>query len=168
MYAYVHVVFLIFKNRRKLRWQVDLFCLAYSTQAISKSDFKMSCLWNKTFNDFMLRYSIMLYLPVLHVYCGFSPIYRWCHMPFFKKTVCGCYVRIGIGNHEGRAVYRVSSDSSTNCTTKQAVKWFYICKSLYHCSWSDMLILITSIPDSRNHRYSRNCKNISAWHNKNQ
>lgn len=116
----------------------------------------------------IFRYSIMLYLPVLHVYCGFSPIYRWCHMPFFKKTVCGCYVRIGIGNHEGRAVYRVSSDSSTNCSTKQAVKWFYICKSLYHCSWSDMLILITSIPDSRNHRYSRNCKNISAWHNKNQ
>lgn len=28
-------------------------------------------------------------------------------MPFFKKTVVGCYVRIGIGNHEGRAVYRV-------------------------------------------------------------
>ena len=29
-------------------------------------------------------------------------------MPFFKKTVVGCYVRIGIGNHEGRAVYRVA------------------------------------------------------------
>ena len=29
-------------------------------------------------------------------------------MPFFKETVVGCYVRIGIGNHDGRAVYRVS------------------------------------------------------------
>ena len=29
-------------------------------------------------------------------------------MPFFKKTVVGCYVRIGIGNHQGRPVYRVS------------------------------------------------------------
>ncbi|GFS02572.1 RNA polymerase-associated protein RTF1-like protein [Elysia marginata] len=33
---------------------------------------------------------------------------RWCHMPFFKKVVCGCFVRIGIGNHEGRPVYRVA------------------------------------------------------------
>ncbi|XP_071080562.1 RNA polymerase-associated protein RTF1 homolog [Haliotis cracherodii] len=33
---------------------------------------------------------------------------RWCHMPFFKRTVTGCFVRIGIGNHEGRAVYRVA------------------------------------------------------------
>ncbi len=34
---------------------------------------------------------------------------RWCHMPFFKNAVTGCFVRIGIGNHEGRAVYRVSN-----------------------------------------------------------
>ncbi|KAK7505509.1 hypothetical protein BaRGS_00003254 [Batillaria attramentaria] len=33
---------------------------------------------------------------------------RWCHMPFFNTVVVGCYVRIGIGNHEGRAVYRVA------------------------------------------------------------
>ncbi|XP_069117470.1 RNA polymerase-associated protein RTF1 homolog [Argopecten irradians] len=33
---------------------------------------------------------------------------KWCHMPFFVKTVQGCYVRIGIGNHEGQAVYRVA------------------------------------------------------------
>ena len=33
---------------------------------------------------------------------------RWCHMPFFDRIVVGCYVRIGIGNHDGRAVYRVS------------------------------------------------------------
>lgn len=35
-------------------------------------------------------------------------IEKWCHMPFFKKVVVGCYVRIGIGNHEGRPVYRVA------------------------------------------------------------
>jgi len=29
-------------------------------------------------------------------------------MPFFKYTVIGAFVRIGIGNHQGRAVYRVS------------------------------------------------------------
>ncbi|WAR18795.1 RTF1-like protein [Mya arenaria] len=33
---------------------------------------------------------------------------KWCHMPFFKQTVCGCFVRIGIGNHESRPVYRVA------------------------------------------------------------
>lgn len=32
---------------------------------------------------------------------------RWCSMPFFKKTVVGCFVKIGIGSHEGTAVYRV-------------------------------------------------------------
>lgn len=32
---------------------------------------------------------------------------KWCHMPFFKKTVVGCFVKIGIGNHDGRPVYRV-------------------------------------------------------------
>ena len=37
-------------------------------------------------------------------------------MPFFAETVHGCYVRIGIGAHEGRMVYRVShyySDSNS-------------------------------------------------------
>ena len=33
---------------------------------------------------------------------------KLCHFPIFKKTVLGCFVRIGIGNHEGRAVYRVT------------------------------------------------------------
>ncbi|KAK3597427.1 hypothetical protein CHS0354_040165 [Potamilus streckersoni] len=33
---------------------------------------------------------------------------KWCHMPFFRKVVNGCYVRVGIGNHEGKAVYRVA------------------------------------------------------------
>lgn len=32
---------------------------------------------------------------------------RWCHMPFFAKTVTGCFVRIGIGNHNSKPVYRV-------------------------------------------------------------
>ncbi|KAG1651555.1 RNA polymerase-associated protein RTF1 [Nymphon striatum] len=33
---------------------------------------------------------------------------EWCHAPFFKSTACGCYVRIGIGAHEGIPVYRVA------------------------------------------------------------
>uniref|UniRef100_A0A8C5SA66 RNA polymerase-associated protein RTF1 homolog n=1 Tax=Laticauda laticaudata TaxID=8630 RepID=A0A8C5SA66_LATLA len=33
---------------------------------------------------------------------------RWCHMPFFAKTVTGCFVRIGIGNHNSKPVYRVA------------------------------------------------------------
>ncbi|GAA6079858.1 RNA polymerase-associated protein RTF1 homolog isoform X1, partial [Tachysurus ichikawai] len=33
---------------------------------------------------------------------------RWCHMPFFAKTVTGCYVRIGIGNCSSKPVYRVA------------------------------------------------------------
>ncbi|XP_067941528.1 RNA polymerase-associated protein RTF1 homolog [Watersipora subatra] len=31
---------------------------------------------------------------------------QWCHMPFFKKAILNCFVRIGIGNREGSPVYR--------------------------------------------------------------
>lgn len=37
---------------------------------------------------------------------------RWCHMPFFAKTVTGCFVRIGIGNSSSKPVYRVSLATS--------------------------------------------------------
>lgn len=49
----------------------------------------------------------------------------WCHYPVFKKTVVGCFVRVGIGNDPRRnvPVYRVSrksdisaSDISSLCT----------------------------------------------------
>jgi len=33
---------------------------------------------------------------------------RFCHLPSFGKMVSGCYVRIGIGQHEGESVYRVA------------------------------------------------------------
>ncbi|CAI8042531.1 RNA polymerase-associated protein RTF1 homolog [Geodia barretti] len=32
---------------------------------------------------------------------------KWVHMPFFRDVAVGCYVRVGIGAHEGRMVYRV-------------------------------------------------------------
>ena len=35
-------------------------------------------------------------------------LYRWVHMPFFEDLVKGCFVRIGIGQNEGRSIYRVS------------------------------------------------------------
>ena len=37
----------------------------------------------------------------------FSRFFRWVHLPFFKTIVTGCFVRIGIGSHEGKAIYRV-------------------------------------------------------------
>ncbi|XP_033127769.1 RNA polymerase-associated protein RTF1 homolog [Anneissia japonica] len=43
---------------------------------------------------------------------------RWVHMPFFSTTVVGCFVRIGIGNHEGRPVYRVAQITSVVQTAK--------------------------------------------------
>lgn len=30
-------------------------------------------------------------------------------MPYFSDAVMGCFVRIGIGAHEGRMIYRVST-----------------------------------------------------------
>ncbi|XP_042307914.1 RNA polymerase-associated protein RTF1 homolog isoform X1 [Sceloporus undulatus] len=43
---------------------------------------------------------------------------RWCHMPFFAKTVTGCFVRIGIGNHNSKPVYRVAEITSVVETGK--------------------------------------------------
>lgn len=33
---------------------------------------------------------------------------KWVHLPFFKDTVCGCFIRIGIGDKMGKKVYRVA------------------------------------------------------------
>nr|CAB3265817.1 RNA polymerase-associated protein RTF1 homolog [Phallusia mammillata] len=33
---------------------------------------------------------------------------KWVHLPLFRATVTGCFVRIGIGNHDGRPVYRIA------------------------------------------------------------
>lgn len=43
---------------------------------------------------------------------------RWVHTPFFAKTVVGCFVRIGIGSHNGRAVYRVAQVTDVVETAK--------------------------------------------------
>ncbi|XP_073495273.1 RNA polymerase-associated protein RTF1 homolog [Phyllobates terribilis] len=43
---------------------------------------------------------------------------RWCHMPFFAKTVSGCFVRIGIGNHNSKPVYRVAEITGVVETAK--------------------------------------------------
>ncbi|TKR86919.1 hypothetical protein L596_011417 [Steinernema carpocapsae] len=32
---------------------------------------------------------------------------QYCHYPFFRTSVQGCFVRVGIGSHQGRSVYRV-------------------------------------------------------------
>ncbi|XP_028417681.1 RNA polymerase-associated protein RTF1 homolog [Dendronephthya gigantea] len=33
---------------------------------------------------------------------------KWVHMPYFEELVKGCFVRIGIGQNEGRSIYRVA------------------------------------------------------------
>lgn len=33
---------------------------------------------------------------------------QWVHAPFFLRVVTGCFVRMGIGNHDGRPIYRVA------------------------------------------------------------
>ncbi len=48
-------------------------------------------------------------------------------MPFFKDTAIGCYVRIGIGAHDGKMVYRVST--ILYCTTEFGI-WL-ICKGYF-------------------------------------
>lgn len=41
---------------------------------------------------------------------------RLVHLPFFDKVATGCFVRIGIGNHNGKPVYRVAEISGV-CET---------------------------------------------------
>ena len=39
-------------------------------------------------------------------------------MPFFKKVAVGSFVRVGIGNHEGRPVYRIAEVTDVADTPK--------------------------------------------------
>uniref|UniRef100_A0A0V0G5C4 Putative rna polymerase-associated protein rtf1 n=1 Tax=Triatoma dimidiata TaxID=72491 RepID=A0A0V0G5C4_TRIDM len=43
---------------------------------------------------------------------------RFVHLPFFSRVVQGCFVRIGIGNHNGKPVYRVAQISDVVETAK--------------------------------------------------
>ncbi|XP_039280152.1 RNA polymerase-associated protein RTF1 homolog [Nilaparvata lugens] len=43
---------------------------------------------------------------------------RFVHLPFFDRVVQGCFVRIGIGNHNGKPVYRVTEISGVVETGK--------------------------------------------------
>lgn len=43
---------------------------------------------------------------------------RWVHAPFFAKTAVGCFVRIGIGSHNGKPVYRVAQVTDVVETAK--------------------------------------------------
>ncbi|RZF45419.1 hypothetical protein LSTR_LSTR002862 [Laodelphax striatellus] len=43
---------------------------------------------------------------------------RFVHLPFFDRVVQGCFVRIGIGNHNGKPVYRVTEISGVVETAK--------------------------------------------------
>lgn len=43
---------------------------------------------------------------------------RFVHLPFFDRVVLGCFVRIGIGNNNGKPVYRVAEVSGVCETVK--------------------------------------------------
>ena len=43
---------------------------------------------------------------------------RFVHLPFFERIAQGCFVRIGIGNNNGRPVYRVAEISGVCETAK--------------------------------------------------
>jgi len=43
---------------------------------------------------------------------------QWVHLPFFNKVVSGCFVRMGIGNHNNHSVYRVVEIVSVTETPK--------------------------------------------------
>lgn len=43
---------------------------------------------------------------------------RFVHLPFFERVAQGCFVRIGIGNNNGRPVYRVAEISGVCETAK--------------------------------------------------
>merc|ERR1719433_1297331 len=43
---------------------------------------------------------------------------KWIHLPDFSKVISGCFVRIGIGQHEGESVYRVAEILEACDTTK--------------------------------------------------
>ena len=66
-------------------------------------------LHGKIYNKFQsseLIISFIEFLKLKNLHCFFF-FHRWVHTPFFGNVLKGCFVRIGIGNHDGRPVYRV-------------------------------------------------------------
>jgi hypothetical protein len=55
----------------------------------------------------------------------FVHVFRFVHLPFFDRVVRGCFVRIGIGNHNGKPVYRVSS--SSQCSLLKSFPLIFMC-----------------------------------------
>ncbi len=51
-------------------------------------------------------------------------------MPFFSTIIVGCFVRIGIGAHEGRMVYRVSMRVVGGCGEGERGAI-----GMIHCEW---------------------------------
>ena len=43
---------------------------------------------------------------------------KWIHLPDFGRIISGCFVRIGIGQHEGESVYRVAEILEVQDTPK--------------------------------------------------
>ncbi|XP_057315858.1 RNA polymerase-associated protein RTF1 homolog [Hydractinia symbiolongicarpus] len=43
---------------------------------------------------------------------------QWVHLPFFTRVISGCFLRMGIGNHDGRAIYRVAEIIDVTETSK--------------------------------------------------
>ena len=67
-------------------------------------------------------------------------------MPFFKDVAVGCYVRVGIGAHEGRMVYRVGHsrmlghDTHTHTHTHTHLATYI---HLYHSMYSIYIYIHT-------------------------
>ena len=62
-------------------------------------------------------------------------------MPFFKDVAVGCYVRVGIGAHEGSMVYRVSGLMYTHtlCTFIMGFRCVKSLMSLRHLKYTHLV-----------------------------
>ena len=78
---------------------------------------------------------------------------RWCFMPYLKRIVIGCFVRIGIGAHQGKSVYRVSEGHS---------KMFISCVEIVSLSHLKRCFYFMQIDDA-NSGFSSNMQ-ISCFH----
>ena len=63
-------------------------------------------------------------------------------MPFFRDVAIGCYVRVGIGAHEGRMTYRVSPDGFADMYIVHSV----CCMSGIACTCTVYTCTCTCVP----------------------
>ena len=92
--------YITFKGKRNARMK-RVLREEYDARAESDDD----DLYGMTEEERMAREPATLE-NILEIQITRNKMAHWCHQPFFDEAMVGCFVRVGVGLHEGQQTYR--------------------------------------------------------------